>query len=207
MQTLPNGISLPSSIELFDCHESVIVSANIQELTREVAKNGIDLSWWVSPVVNAAIRRAEVDFNWKWVALFGEMRQAFGKNSFGWSVCTDDGDCQGAILYQVGGVSSIDNKSPTVFCHRLATATRNRERFTPTPRYRGVGVGLIRLAALHSLRAGLQGRVTVETYPDPETRQWYRKLGFQETTKDLDGILDLELVPEAANRLLTDLLV
>jgi hypothetical protein len=207
MPTLPNGICLPDEVQLLECASNRKFGAKIHELTRDIAKNKIDLAWFPELKLPRETRRAEWDFNWEWVGLRGEVQQQFGKNGYGWCVCTEDGNCQGAILYQVGGVSSLDESLPTVFCHKLATAPRNRGRLTSTPRYRGVGTGLIRLAALHSFRAGLGGRVTLETYDDPDTRRWYKDLGFLETPLNSEGIVDFELVPEAASRLLANLLV
>lgn len=207
MPTLPSGICLPDKVQLFEYESGQTCEASIHELTRDIAKNKIDLVWFPELNLSKETRQAEWDFNWRWVGMRGEVQQQFGKNGYAWCVCTEDGDCQGAILYQVGGVSSLDENLPTVFCHKLATAPRNRGRLTSTPCYRGVGTGLIRLAALHSFRAGLGGRVTLETYNDPETRRWYKDLGFEQTPIDYDDIVDFELVPEAASRLLADLLV
>ncbi|VTR97015.1 unnamed protein product [Gemmata massiliana] len=207
MPTLLNGIHLSNQIQLLVCESGQTCSANICELTRNIAKHRIDLAWWTELQLPRHIRQAQRDAGWCWVDLRGELQHSFGRNGYGWCACTEDGDCQGAILYQVGGVSSFDESLPTVFCHRLATAPRNREGLVPQERYRGVGKGLIALAALHSYRAGLAGRVTVETYDDPDVREWYKRLGFRQTPKDSDGIVDFELVPEAANSLLANLLV
>lgn len=156
MPTLSNGICLPDEVELSACGSDLVCVGGVHELTRGVAKK-IDLTWWAELQLPKEVRREQPDADWRWIDMRGELQQTFGRNGYGWCVCTAEGDCQGAILYQVGGVSSFDADLPTLFCHRLATAPRNRGKLTRWPRYRGVGTGLIRLAALHSFRAGLGG--------------------------------------------------
>lgn len=206
MPALSNGILLPDKLELLDCQTNQSLTADICELTREIAKTGIDAAWWTKIRLSREQRRAESDSGWKWVKLLGELRTHFGGNGYGWCVRTPAGECQGAILYQVGGVSALDPDRPTVFCHRLASAPWNRPALTDTPAFRGVGKGLIKLAALHSFRDGFAGRVTVETYPDPPTRRWYEDMGFQPVAGDPDDILEYELAPAEAAVLLSDVL-
>lgn len=205
MPVLRDGIELPDAIELYERQRGSVVLGRIEDLTRDIAKNQIDLAWWAEmPDVTKEARRAERDSNWKWVGLLGELRQ-LGRNGFAWGVQTDDGACQGAILYQLGCVSAIDPTRPTVYCWRLATAPRNRPWLTASARYRGIGTGLIKLACLHSYRAGLDGRLTLEAYHDEQTVRWYAELGFQEAQVYPDGIIEMELPPEAARSLLSSL--
>jgi GNAT superfamily N-acetyltransferase len=207
MPVLKDGVQLPDAIDLLDRQSGVVAPGWIEELTRETAKNRIDLAWWPEqPDVPKAARRAERDSTWKWVGLLGELRQV-GRNGFAWAVRTDDGACQGAILYQVGCESALDPARPTVYCWRIATAPRNRPWLSPAARYRGVGTGLIKLACLHSHRAGLEGRLTLEAYHDEPTVRWYTELGFQEAQVYPDGIIEMELPPESARSLLSSLSV
>ncbi|HYH65483.1 MAG TPA: GNAT family N-acetyltransferase [Urbifossiella sp.] len=207
MPSLKDGITLPDEIELLDRQRGTSQRARIEDLTRDIAKEQMDLTWWSEvAAVPQDIRRAERDVGWKWVGLTGQLRQ-FGRNGYAWAVMTDDGKCQGAILYQLGAVSALDPSKPTVYCWRLASAPRNRDRLVANPRYRGVGTGLIKLASLHSYRAGLGGRVTLEAYNDSPTVAWYTRLGFQEARHVPTDIIEMELNPETAGTLLADLLV
>jgi hypothetical protein len=90
----------------------------------------------------------------------------------------------------------------------LATAPWNRERLTGEPRYRGVGLTLLKFVVRDSAKLGLKGRVGLASLNDPDTVDWYLKRGFIDTgqvVEEQDAQLPiLELPVEGARRLLED---
>jgi hypothetical protein len=168
------------------------MTAEVVGMERQDVKDGIDNAWW-NEVRDIPIDqlRTEHDKGWRWHKDIGTLRAEAGNLGYGWVIRTDD-RIQGAILYRIGAVSELDPSQATLMVYRLATAPWNRAWLRSPREYAKVGTGLLRLAAYHSLRYGLRGRVTAEVYPDDPLLEWYAQRGFQLATRSEDGIHVLE---------------
>jgi hypothetical protein len=198
MPRLADGTQLPDGIRLREMQSGNEVVAEIIPLDRQTAKDGIDLGWWAAVQDLPKDRlKCENDKGWQWHKDVGTLRTQVGNLGYVWAARAAE-RIQGAILYQLGGVSELEPERATLLVYRLATAPWNRDWLRQPPQFAGVGSGLLRLAVSHSYRFGLGGRVTVEAYPDERLVNWYTNFGFRLATRDEDGISVLELTPEAA---------
>lgn len=197
MLKLKDGIELPECVRVRNALGED-VDGKIVALDRQLAKAGIDRAWWVPESDRQKeLLKAENDRGWLWHKDVGTLKSAFGNLGFAWGV-EIEGGLEGAVLYQVGGVSELRPDLPTLMVYRLATAPWNRSWLIGPPRYTGVGSGLLRLAVYHSHRYGLGGRVTLEAYPDERLTAWYTHFGFRFAGRAEGGITLFELEPEAA---------
>ncbi|WP_020475717.1 hypothetical protein [Zavarzinella formosa] len=205
MPVLRDGIILPDHLELLERHGGKVALGQLAPLSRDVAKLELKVKWWNEvPGRTKKDLRSERDSTWDWVVMLGEIRQR-GSRGHAWGVFTDDGKCQGAIIYETGLVSALDESQATVVCWRIASAPKNRSHLCNGFGYRGVGTGLIKLACLHSHLAGLGGRLTLDGHKGDRALGWYLNLGFQEVSNPEDDIIELELSPESARSLLSKL--
>ncbi|HVA46503.1 MAG TPA: hypothetical protein VNH11_09025 [Pirellulales bacterium] len=194
-------MNMPSEIRLLDHWHGIEVSAALVELTRTLAANRIDAQWWQLEGVSKSKRAQEGDHHWVWRKLVGEHR-----NSLVWDFIgaqTDDGDIQGAISYRIDARSFLSPEFGTVYVDRLAAAPRNRPWLVPSPRFAGVGKGLLLRTVCHSYWLGLNGRVNLMSLPSERTRAFYENRGFIATRERDDGMIEYELPAESAQAWLT----
>ncbi len=195
MPTLPDGIVLPDVISIVGAAGPC--QGEIVPLDRPVAK-GITRTWWQA-VANAPkeLLRDEADRGWDWADDVGVLRHHAGHFGHAWAVRVD-GRIEGGILYRVAAVSKVPPGEPVLFVARLATAPWNRPHLGRPNPTRGVGVGLLRLALLHSFRYGYAGRVELEARHGGPEAEWYRRRGFQTVGPPVDTMCDMVLGSEAA---------
>jgi hypothetical protein len=174
-----DGIELPGGIQLRECTSGVTVVAEIVGLNRDLAKFAIDRDWWSLSQPRIQGLENERDRTWKWHKLVGTMNTQLGRFGFAWAAQVAD-RVEGAILYQVGAESELLPGLPTLMIYRLASAPWNRDWICESPRFKGVGAGLLRLAVFHSQRYGMGGRTTVEAYSDEKVLSWYEQFGLRQ---------------------------
>jgi hypothetical protein len=198
MPQLPDGIELPDAVSLWEGESRTEAFGDLLALDRDTAKLQIDLEWWRdSQGLPSNARRGEHDRGWEWHKLIGTLRSEASNTGHAWAVRAG-GQLQGAILYQLPGLSELEPGMPTLFIYRLATTPWNRSWLKHPRSFGGVGRGLLRLAVYHSYRYAIGGRVTLEAEDDQELVEWYTSFGFRLVTRGADGITILELTPEAA---------
>lgn len=198
----------PKTIYLTERATGLQVPAVFDHLTRQIAREGIDNIWWNETDAPKEKKRAEPDFNWKWVTLLGRLQSSKGAAYVrGWAIRTvGDNKVQGAILYRTNAISfyktSDGRTQPAIYGEFLATAPWNRQRvIAPRPgRFKGVGTGLLRLAVIHSHFLGGDGRINLTSVDGPETIRVYREFGFLPVAEVPEGRLVFELSKEAAAR-------
>lgn len=195
-------INLPVPLQLTDCRTGSAVNAQLVELNARLAKAKVDGAWWRNLGVSSLHRREEGDHSWNWAARIGMFRNLLAVESVG--IQTSDGEIQGAMIYRIDGASIIDTGKGAVYIDRLATAPRNREGLVEEPAYRGAGSGLLRWAAYHSYKLGLDGRLVLASLPDPNTTAFYERLGFKTTPADEDDMVVYELEPHEAQAFIAE---
>jgi hypothetical protein len=193
-------IELPVPVRLRDCRAHVDVVAQLVELTTKLAKLKVDAAWWSNLGISGSRRRQEGDHGWNWANRIGQFHNHLLVECA--AVQTPDGDVQAAIIYRLDGRSVLLPEAGAVYVDRLATAPRNRPKLVPAPLYRGAGTNLLRWAAYHSYQLGFGGRLVLASLPNPDTIDFYRALGFQETETEVHGMVVYELEPELAQRLI-----
>jgi hypothetical protein len=188
----------PKDVRLTDCLRQVEVTATCIPMTRALAKNKIDPTWWNG--IGRDRKREEPDCNWSWATLYGQVKADANHYGYGWVVQTPDGEAQGAILYSVNALSLIEKDDggqakPAVFINYLASGPRNRVHLTEplNGRYRGAGNALVKLTIAHSYYLGYSGRVNLMCVDDPRTRAWYENFGFVLTHTWRDATIFFEL--------------
>jgi hypothetical protein len=93
--------------------------------------------------------------------------------------------------------------APVIYVEAIATAPWNRPRFTPQPKYKGVGQVLMQAAISLSIDEEFKGRVALHALPQSET--WYRTaLGMTDLGPDPDdhNMRYFELTAEQAMKLI-----
>ena len=182
-------MDVPTKLALFDCksgHDSI---ARIETLTREAAKIGV-APWWNGLENLVGIPDDQPDSEWDWVYLISVTIQ---NKPLRRAVCvrTGDGMIQGAMLYRLDAKSLFEPGKGAVFVDRIATAPHNREGLVGTPKYRGVGDGLLAYAVAESVYYGHECRVNLFPIANLE---FYTQRGFRptpEVTGDGDILYEL----------------
>lgn len=186
---------LPEEVSIFNVRRQAAVGARIVRLTRELAASRLDGEWWKIPV-SRSIREQEGDHHWQWRKVLGQYR-----NQLVWeavAIQSAGGDLEGAAIYRVDAKSQLERGCGAVYIDRIAAAPRNRPWLVDPPKYQGIGTTLLLAVVRHSYLLGLEGRVWLTSLPSEQTREFYRKRGFQMIFEDEDGMIDFELPATSA---------
>jgi hypothetical protein len=170
------------------------VNASIIQLTRWRAYWGIQRRWEKYRGPFAETFREREDLKWRWVTFVRKCRKNPAAQCA--AAQTSDEMIQGAIIYRADGRSILEPDQGAVFVEYIATAPHNRDKYAKNPLYRGVGEGLILLAALQSYNWGSGGRIVLGSLPGAVN--FYKKQGFVETNQREDRIVYYELPSEVA---------
>jgi GNAT superfamily N-acetyltransferase len=188
-------LELPEEVSIFSVRRQAEVAARIVKLTRELAASKLDGEWWEIPA-SKSIREQELDHHWQWRKVVGKCR-----NQPVWeaiAIQSTGGDLEGAAIYRVDAKSQLEQGFGAVYVDRLAAAPRNRPWLVASPKYQGIGTTLLLAVIRHSYLLGLGGRVWLTSLPKEQTRDFYRKRGFQMIFEDEDGMIDFELPATSA---------
>ena len=77
-------VGLPEKVTITDVRGNAEVAARLIRLSRETAKDRIDLDWWEVEDVPPQRLRQEVDYEWKWKVLVSK----YQNNPFTRCVCS-----------------------------------------------------------------------------------------------------------------------
>jgi hypothetical protein len=192
-------MDLPAKVSLTRCDTGAAEVANIETLSRETAKNHIDLQWWNNLGSTLADPQDEPDSHWEWREIVSKVQS---KRFFA-SKCvrTEDQAVQAAILFQVDAKSVLETGEKAIFVDRLATAPRNRGKLVQRPVFRGAGTGLLSYAIAQSYSLGFGGRVNLFAIANEE---FYTQMGLLPTSISKDEMQLFELPASTAFRILKE---
>ena len=150
------------------------VSAEIVDLTPEMARTKIDEKWWQYPNLNLTLNQHDQHWPWKSIAI------SYGVNILRScaAILSPEDYLEGAIAYELGAKSNLEAGKRCLYIGWLATAPRNRKWLCTLPVYKGVGLVLLQRAIRESYDNGLGGRIALESLPTPQTVQFYEANGF-----------------------------
>jgi len=121
------------------------------------------------------------DIYWKW-----REKQQARSNRFDWMSFAVEcgGETQGLMFVRTVGFARIDSQRnlPLIYIDLISAAPWNRNGFTDTPLYKGVGPLLLGAAISLSVNEGLDGRLGLHALPQSE--DWYRQQGMTELGTD-----------------------
>jgi hypothetical protein len=166
------------SIPIFHVPTQKLVSARIVRLTGQTAFEYIKKRWWSNLGVEPDVLRNEEHYEWDWRA---EARRVAKKPDFGCyaaqTTVNEIPEIQGAIIYDLRGLTPGPDPKPAVYGKYLATAPRNRQSVVGEGKaiYRGVGEGLLTIALLDGFFEGYQGRMFLQSLD--RAIDFYRKEG------------------------------
>ncbi len=183
-------LELPENVTLFDFRRNSECQAKLVRLTRSLAAQQIDGTWWEIEG-SKKVREVEVDHHWVWRKLVGQHRNDLVWDSL--AVQRPTGHVERAMLYRIDAKSQIETNKGTIYVDRLATAPRNRPWIVKNPRFKRVGSTLLLAAIRHSYTLGLGGRVWLTSLPSERTREFYKKRGFVPIYEDDGGMIDFEI--------------
>lgn len=186
---------LPDRIELRRIADNARIFATLRRLTRELAQEKIDGSWWETLGVPTHKREEENDHSWRWSKRIGQLRNSRWHEAL--AAETQDGAVQGAVLYWLNTRSFIQPEKGAIYIEALATAPRNRPWLVDAPVYRGVGESLLLRSVCHSYLLGLEGRINLVAFDDQRTIGFYKNRGLTPAGYDED-LPRFELEPDAA---------
>jgi hypothetical protein len=199
-------IGIPDTVQLENLHRDRYEAAQIVKLERNLARDRIDKVWWYEPWVTREHRKKArleyPDYQWWWRKIVGKYQNKWLVQRL--AVVTDDGNVQGAIVFDPDYESYLNPGISTVYVEYLASAPRNRRKLADDPLYRGTGSALLLIAMYYSRKAGLGGRLTL--CPLPNVVDWYvERHGFRDTGVSAGRSNFLELPPEGAEYALQEL--
>jgi hypothetical protein len=98
------------------------------------------------------------DGHWDWRALAKEADLDANLQSY---TLFGDGAIQGLMIIELERFARLGNSAgdKLVYVSRIATAPWNRQTFTNSPRFAGIGTILLYIAVNRSLESGLGGRI------------------------------------------------
>lgn len=119
------------------------------------------------------------DSHWQWPQKVDISAGRIDRQSF---AIVADGLTQGLMLVTTAGFAKAPSQrgKPLALIDLVATAPWNRKRFTPTPRFKGVGRIMLVAAISLSVQEEFKGRLGLHALPQAE--DWYR---------DVVGMTDL----------------
>jgi hypothetical protein len=190
-------MEVPSQISLVDCQSGQTVTGQVAGLDREMAKDMSpgwnNSNWWTTCTGLISEIDEQPDSHWDWVALVSRAQNKPMRRSV--CVFAADGSIQGAMLYRVGVQSVLEPGEKAVLIDRLASAPGNRAELVGTPRFRGIGDGLLRYALAESWSYGLKGRVNL--FPVAHLEFYTNRRFVRTDVMDKDGIDYLHEIPAA----------
>lgn len=172
--------------------------ANIVRLTINMAQKMIDSIWWTLPNTPLTNIKNEGDSHWSWAKIAFHYSTSSLKECA--AVLSKENYIEGAIAYDFNAKSLLEKNKGCVYIGWLATAPRNRNWITNQPVYKGIGSLLTYWVVRESYNAGLEGRVSLQSLPTPNTVKFYESKGFVRTNPNQPktGLLDYELPKSAA---------
>ena len=165
---------------LLDVPSGRDVGARVVALTDAMIRRGMGSAWWDDPVVDPELAAKEIDQDWDWAELAIE-RGGRVLASRKLAVVTADGVVQGAAMCSTEPVACArrpDRGRPAVFVELLFVSPANRPwvRRDGAERFRGIGLHMLRVAAMLSVGAGCAGRLKLDA--SPGFVGWYKKRGL-----------------------------
>lgn len=178
--------------------DGTFVEAGIVRLTINLAQKMIDASWWNLRNIPSTTLKNEGDNHWIWANIAFRYSTDSLKGCVG--VLSKENYIEGAIAYDFNAKSYLELNKGCVYIGWLATAPRNRNWVTNQPVYKGIGSLLTYWVVRESYNAGLDGRVSLQSLPTPNTIKFYESKGFVRTNLNQPniGLLDYELPKSAA---------
>lgn len=190
---------LRDEVQIYDRSTERTAKGTLVALMSDVARDSIEHGWWKTPPGNLAT--SEPDAHWPWETLCVDCADFDYWEAI--RLQSQDGQLQGAMLYQIDALSQLDSGQSAVYISRLATAPWNRPWLIANPRFSRIGTALLNRAVHHSHLLGLKGRVILSTLP--EASQFYERKGFVETgVKDAEELTYLELPAVEARMILRE---
>ena len=179
-------------LKLIRCRDGATASVVVVPMSPKKAGAMIDSRWWVSRSLRESI--PQPDRSWRWAKLMTDESQTPGMEC--WAVCLPKGDIAEGAMMLSEALSIRRPGEPALYIEYLATAPRNRDGLSPTPRFKGVGCLLLRHAVDRSIETGCGGSLLLSALPS--AYDWYIRRGFEDTSEvDSEGYPLLEL-PEGA---------
>lgn len=148
------------------------VEARIVPLTPRMI-DALHVNWWNHPDVLRYFPSPPIDRDWDWHESEIELDGA-NLRSRKVALVAEAGYVDGAMLISTDPVpSALDAGNQALFVERVCTAPRNRRdtRHDGRDFLKGVGLALIRWAAVLSRQLGYDGRLRLDASPDFIT--WY----------------------------------
>jgi hypothetical protein len=177
---IPPALRFPKRITLLHSPSGQYVQALVVELTASMIRQKMGARWWTGSAIDTAQAEREIDRHWDWTQQEIE-RDGTIIASRKLAILTGDGAVQGTMMISTAPVQcQLDTGAAALFVELLFAAPWNRPwvRIDRTEQFRGVGVQLMRTAAMLSIEAGLQGRLKLDA--SPASIEWYRKRGLLE---------------------------
>ena len=156
------------------------VSAEIVDLTPDLARTKIDGKWWqYSDLKLVKSQEDQADKLWPWA----EIATVYGKDilSSCVAVLSPEDYLEAAIAYKLGVKSNLEPGKRCLYIGWLAAAPRNRKWLCTPPIYKELGPLLLHRAIRESHLNGLGGRIALESLPTPKTVEFYETNGFVKT--------------------------
>ncbi len=190
-------MSILRHIQISKAENNQNVDADIVTLTTDLAQKMIDAIWW-NDTGSTLLYKSEQDAHWIWKDIASDYSQDILHECV--AILSKENYLEGAIAYQLNAKSKLEISKGSVYVGWLATAPRNRNWLTNAPFYKGIGTVLLYQAVIESYQSGLEGRISLQSLPSPNTIQFYEHKGFVRTdlTQPLTGLIDYELPKSAA---------
>lgn len=173
---LAQMLELPTDVALTDLESGEVVFGSVVDLTREAAKQGMDLTWWNGLTAALQDIESEPDRHWRWAQIISKYQNK--PNYVFKCIQMPDRSIQAAMVLRVGVASAMQRDRLVVFVDRLATAPRNRAKLAINPSYRGGGTALLTYAIALSYSLGFMGAVNLFAIAN---ESFYEDFGFQPT--------------------------
>jgi hypothetical protein len=140
--------------------------------------------------------------HWNWNSKVNAIRGILAYRGF-CIVC--ENQVQGLMLVIITQTCQLQSQSglPLVYIDYLESAPWNQSGFTDTPRFKGIGIGMVFGALQLSLQEGFHGRLGLHSLPQAET--FYERIGMESLGPDASkqNLMYFEMTPEKATAFLS----
>lgn len=187
-----------NTIQVQRVDDGRFAEATIVRLTIDMAQKMIDETWWNLPESILRDIKDEGDSRWKWAKIVDEYNGSSLRECV--AVLSKEGYIEGCVAYKFNVKSQLEPNEGCAYIGWLATATHNRNWLVNKPIYKGIGSGLVYWVVKESYKAGLGGRVFLQSLPTQNTLDFYKKKGFVRTnlSQPKTGLISYELPKSAA---------